>query len=109
MIRKTDQPIEWDESFGMSMEEFNQAISDSSLVNAVRPGDKISGKVIAISDTTVFIDVNAKSEGIVPTEEFIDDNGQLEVKLGDIITATVVFSDDEIRLSYRMKSDCHIA
>lgn len=103
MSRKTDQPIEWDESFGMSMEEFNQAISDSSLVNAVRPGDKISGKVIAISDTTVFIDVNAKSEGIVPTEEFIDDNGQLEVKLGDIITATVVFSDDEIRLSYRLR------
>lgn len=103
MNKKTKQPIEWDDSFGMSMEEFNQAISDSTLVNTVRPGDKISGKIVAISETTVFVDVNAKSEGIIPIEEFIDENGQLNINLGDIITATVVFSDDEIRLSYRMR------
>lgn len=103
MNKKKHQPVEWDESFGMSMEEFDRAISGSTIGDEVKPGDKITGKIIALSENSVFIDINAKSEGIIPLEEFVDEQGRLTVKPGDIITATVVFADDEIRLSHRMR------
>jgi small subunit ribosomal protein S1 len=103
MNKKKHQPVDWDESFGMSMEEFDQAISGSSISDDVKPGDKVTGKIIALSEHSVFIDLNAKSEGIIPLEEFVDEHGELTIKPGDIITATVVFADDEIRLSHRMR------
>ncbi|MBN1879200.1 S1 RNA-binding domain-containing protein [bacterium] len=102
-MNKDKNKIEWDDSMDMTMEEFDQAISGSMISEEVRPGEKVTGIVIAISESSVFIDINAKSEGIIALEEFVDPEGALTVKRGDTITATVTHVGDEIQLSYKMR------
>ncbi len=66
-------------------------------------GSIIKGKVIKIRKDDVIVDVNFKSEGQIPIEEFLDSNGNLLVKEGDEIDVFVVRKNDdsgEIVLSY---------
>lgn len=50
-------------------------------------GQEIKSRIIAISEDCIFLDLNAKSEGIIPIEEMQDTDGNLKVKTGDTITA----------------------
>lgn len=43
----------------------------------------LKGKVIAVTQTDVLVDVGLKSEGIIPIEEFINARGEITVKPGD--------------------------
>jgi small subunit ribosomal protein S1 len=55
----------------------------------IEEGIIISGEVVKIDDTYILVDVNFKSEGQIPAEEFME-NGQLTVKVGDTIDVYVV-------------------
>jgi small subunit ribosomal protein S1 len=48
-------------------------------------GEVIKGRVIAISAAGVVVDVGFKSEGIIPAEQFVDDHGKLNIKVGDSV------------------------
>lgn len=100
---KKKQMTDWDNSSDMTMEEFDQAISASFAGDDLRPGDKVTGTIISISESTVFLDINAKSEGIIALEEFVDEEGTLTVRPGDEVNATVIRTGDEIQLSFRMR------
>lgn len=58
------------------------------------PGQEIETTVVAVNGETIFIDLNAKSEGVVNAAEFSDENGVCSVKEGDKIK---VFFMGEIR------------
>ena len=51
----------------------------------LEPGQEIQSKIVAISDDCIFLDLNAKSEGILDRSELTDENGNLTVKEGDIV------------------------
>ena len=51
------------------------------------PGQEIESTVVAINGDTIFIDMSAKSEGVIASAEFADANGNLSVKEGDKIKA----------------------
>ena len=57
-------------------------------------GEVIKGKVIAISGGGVIIDVGFKSEGIIPIEQFMDDHGQVAVKVGDTVDVFLEQTED---------------
>lgn len=85
---------------GISMENqeveqnVNQASDDihtqlEASINKMEPvenGANIKGTVVAITEDTVFVDVNCKSEGKIPVSEF---NGELP-KVGDVITVFLI-------------------
>lgn len=48
-------------------------------------GEQIQTTVIAISGECVFIDLNAKSEGIIDANEFTSSDGKINIKEGDKI------------------------
>jgi small subunit ribosomal protein S1 len=48
-------------------------------------GEVISGKVIAITGGNVIIDVGFKSEGVIPIEQFLNDQGKITIKTGDSV------------------------
>jgi len=48
-------------------------------------GEKVSLKVVAVSAGTVFLDLNAKSEGVLDASEFTDENGVCSVHPGDML------------------------
>ena len=51
------------------------------------PGQQVSTIIAAISGDTVFLDLSAKSEGVLDANELKDKDGKLTVKAGDEIKA----------------------
>ena len=54
-------------------------------MNRFNIGDSFETTVVAVTDTTVFVDLSAKSEGVIDISEFKDDQGDVSVKEGDKI------------------------
>jgi small subunit ribosomal protein S1 len=54
-------------------------------LNAPRPGDVLTGRVLLITRDYVIVDINYKCEGQVPLAEFIDPDGNVAVNEGDEI------------------------
>lgn len=66
----------------------------------IRVGDKVRGKIISISNDSVFVDTGTKIDGFVEKSELLDENKHLPYKEGDSIELYVVsLREDEIRLS----------
>ena len=56
----------------------------------VEEGCIVKGEVVKIDGDHILVDVNFKSEGQIPVQEFHDHDGQLMVKLGDKIDVYVI-------------------
>src|SRR6266508_32607 len=69
---------------------------------ALRDGQMVKGRVIHIGTNSVFVDVQGKGEAVIARAELEDEHGVLQVAVGDEIEATVVATDDEIRLSRKL-------
>ena len=54
-------------------------------MNRFNIGDSFETTVVAVTDTTVFVNLSAKSEGVIDISEFKDDQGDVSVKEGDKI------------------------
>lgn len=59
------------------------------LGSEIAPGKVVYAKVVGISNDSVFVDVGAKSEGVIAKAELVDENGEIAVKEGDSIEARV--------------------
>ncbi|MBK8011269.1 MAG: S1 RNA-binding domain-containing protein [Deltaproteobacteria bacterium] len=59
------------------------------LGSEIVPGKVVYAKVVGISNDSVFVDVGAKSEGVIAKAELVDENGEIAVKEGDSIEARV--------------------
>jgi len=55
----------------------------------IEEGVIVSGEVVKIDDTYILVDVNFKSEGQIPLDEFME-NGKIAVKVGDTVDVYVV-------------------
>ncbi|MCU1276892.1 MAG: binding domain protein [bacterium] len=53
-------------------------------------GDEVKGRIISIGRSAAFVDLGAKSDGVIDLEQLRDADGKLMVKEGDELTATVV-------------------
>jgi small subunit ribosomal protein S1 len=78
-----------DEDFGAMLAEFE---SGQSKADKRRPrvGDIITGKVISIGASAVFVDIGGKAEGVLDRPQVSDADGKLQVAVGDTIEARVV-------------------
>src|SRR5262245_1790467 len=74
----------------------------SQRTRRIERGQTIEGTVVAIGDETALVDVGAKSEAVIDVAELKDDEGRLEVAVGDRIPATVVSSAGGLKLSRRL-------
>jgi len=55
--------------------------------NELTPGKLVTGKVIKVTPTHVLVDVGSKSEGIIPIEDFVDQQELNSLNPGDEIEA----------------------
>jgi len=53
-------------------------------------GEEVRGRVVSIGRDAVFLDLGAKSDGMIDLAELRDDEGKLTVKVGDELEARVV-------------------
>lgn len=70
------------------------------------PGEKVRGTITGITSNSVFVDLNAKSEGIIERSELVDREGKLTVSEGEEIEAFFARMDrGDIVLTVRMATD----
>jgi small subunit ribosomal protein S1 len=58
-------------------------------VRSVRKGESVEGPVVQIGKDAVFVDIGTRSEGVIDRWELQDRDGNLTVKVGDRVRATV--------------------
>ncbi len=75
------------------MESFAELFEASQALDVER-GAVISGQVVAIDSDWITVDTGLKSEGIVARSEFLNDQGELEVAVGDQVQVVVDAVDD---------------
>ncbi|MDX1335055.1 MAG: 30S ribosomal protein S1, partial [Gammaproteobacteria bacterium] len=83
-------------------ENFAQLFEESLAYSQMQPGMIIPGTVIDISGDFVVVSAGLKSEGVIPVEQFMSEDGQLEVNVGDIVDVALDTVEDgfgETRLS----------
>jgi small subunit ribosomal protein S1 len=79
------------------------ALMEASLAERggeIGVGDRITGPVISVTDTTVVVDTGTKLDGVADKAEFLDENGALTIAEGEAVTLYVVsLRGDEVVLS----------
>ncbi len=79
-------------------EMFEQSISKMNM----RVGEIITGEVVDINRDVVIVNAGLKSEGVIPVEQFYNENGELDVQVGDTVEVALDSFEDgygESRLS----------
>ena len=72
------------------MSESFAALFEESLKRAeMRPGEVITAEVVRIEHNHVVVNAGLKSEAYVPISEFKNDQGELEVQVGDFVSVAV--------------------
>ncbi len=84
---------------------FAQLFEQSGKENKrwLEPGQKLTGKVLKIGNEWIFMDTGQKGEGVIERKEFLDLDGNLTVKEGDMISAYFLSSSHgEMRFTTRI-------
>ena len=83
-------------------EDFATMFEVSQRARRVTKGEIIDGTIVAIGEESALVDVGSKSEAEIDIDELTDDNGALEIKVGDRIQAMVVSTAGGLRLSRKL-------
>jgi small subunit ribosomal protein S1 len=83
-------------------EDFATMFEASERSKRVERGQTVEGTIVAIGPEVALVDVGGKSEAVIDVNELKDDDGNLEVAVGDRIPATVVSSAGGLTLSRRL-------
>src|SRR5262245_44307223 len=65
-------------------------------------GQTIEGTIVGIGPEVAFLDVGGKGEATLEVAELKDEDGRLEVAVGDRVQAVVVSTTPALRLSRRL-------
>jgi small subunit ribosomal protein S1 len=69
--------------------DFEDLFSQSMSEQAFGVGDVVTGKVVEVQSDYVLVDINYKSEGLVPIDEFRVVDGVRAVKAGDTVEVLI--------------------
>ncbi len=83
------------------MEEFNEIIKSELPTGAPQQGAIVSGTIVHIAESGIFVDIGTKSEGILPFDQVVPQELP-RLQVGDEIKVKIIKkSDGEYRLSKR--------
>ena len=83
-------------------EDFAALFEASGQAKRFRNGQTIEGTIVAIGPEVAFVSVGGKGEATIDVEELKDDDGDIEVAVGDRIQATVVSNAGGLTLSRKL-------
>ncbi|MBI5480025.1 MAG: S1 RNA-binding domain-containing protein, partial [Deltaproteobacteria bacterium] len=78
------------EDFAALLQEYEQQNPDQSQRRTYRVGEMVKAPVVSISREAVFVDLGAKSDGMLDIAELLDADGKVTVAVGDLLEARVV-------------------
>lgn len=77
-----------------SNESFAALFEESLNRQEMRQGEVITAEVVSVDDNFVVVNAGLKSESLIPTEEFKNDRGEIEVKAGDFVQVAIESLED---------------
>ncbi len=83
-------------------ESFAELFEESLQSVEMEPGSIVTGTVVEIDNEWVTVHAGLKSEGVIPRSQFINEEGQFELSIGDQVKVAMEVVDDgwgETRLS----------
>ncbi|WP_167670979.1 30S ribosomal protein S1 [Allopusillimonas ginsengisoli] len=70
-------------------ESFADLFAESIKNQDMKSGEVISAEVVRIDHNFVVVNAGLKSEALIPLEEFLNDQGELEVEPGDFVSVAI--------------------
>lgn len=83
-------------------EDFAALFEASGQAKRFRNGQMIEGTIVAIGAEVAFVSVGGKGEATIAVDELKDDEGDIEVSVGDRIQATVMSNAGGLVLSRKL-------
>jgi small subunit ribosomal protein S1 len=83
-------------------EDFAAMFEASLKAKRIEKGQTIEGTIVAIGPEVAFVDVGGKGEATIGVDELKDDEGDLEVAVGDRIQAVVMSTVAGLTLSRKL-------
>jgi len=83
-------------------ESFAELLEESLANQQIKPGAILNGTVVDVNSDVVIVNAGLKSEAVIPTSQFLNDDGDLEVDVGDTVEVALDTVEDgygETRLS----------
>jgi small subunit ribosomal protein S1 len=75
-------------------ESFAELFEESLSNTQLQPGTVITGEVVDITPDVVIVNAGLKTEGIIPRNQFISPDGELEVAIGDDVEVALDAVED---------------
>jgi small subunit ribosomal protein S1 len=75
-------------------ESFAELFEQSLNTIQMRPGAIVKGTVLEVGPEVVVVNAGLKSEGVIPLEQFRNENGEIEVNVGDEIDVALESLED---------------
>jgi small subunit ribosomal protein S1 len=85
-----------------SSDDFAAMFEASIKAKRFETGQTLEGTIVAIGAEVAFVDVGGKGEATIDIDELRDEDGDVEVSLGDRIQAMVVSTAGGLRLSRKL-------
>lgn len=79
--------------FDTDVVEFERLLNEG--IGSTKPGELVNGTVTRIDRDFAVVDIGYKSEGIIPLSQFVDDEGQVDVKVGDEVEVLMLAPENE--------------
>ncbi|GAB1578363.1 30S ribosomal protein S1 [Bordetella petrii] len=70
-------------------ESFADLFAESLKTQDMKSGEVISAEVVRVDHNFVVVNAGLKSEALIPLEEFLNDQGELEVQPGDFVSVAI--------------------
>ena len=83
-------------------ESFAELLEESLATQQIKQGAILTGTVIEVNSDVVIVNAGLKSEAVIPANQFLDEQGELEVAVGDEVEVALDAVEDgfgETRLS----------
>ncbi|MCL5060449.1 MAG: 30S ribosomal protein S1 [Candidatus Thermoplasmatota archaeon] len=77
-----------------SMESFAALFEESLSHQEMRQGEVITAEIIGIDNNFVTVNAGLKSESLIPIEEFKNDQGEIEARVGDFVSVAIESIED---------------
>src|SRR5450830_173352 len=77
------------QDFATGADSFAALFEESLSRQDMRSGEVISAEVVRIDHNFVIVNAGLKSEAFIPVEEFKNDQGDLEVNIGDFVSEAI--------------------
>lgn len=76
------------------MESFAALFEESLTHQEMRQGEVITAEIVGIDNNFVTVNAGLKSESLIPVEEFKNDQGEIEAKVGDFVSVAIESIED---------------